>query len=114
MILPFPTCVYLGLAPVAPPTFNQGLTHLRPNCDGQFLRVPACRPTALGSYLWLQMPGSLGLRPWGQGQVRQGGVDPVSGGGTERPENRRCGGKAEFRAKTALMPARSRLSRPSR
>lgn len=42
------------------------------------------------------------------------GVDPVSGGGTERPENRSVGGrKGRVPGQKAPMPARNRLSRPS-
>lgn len=42
------------------------------------------------------------------------GVDPVSGGGTERPENRSVGGgKAEFRAKRpSCQPAADSLDLP--
>lgn len=37
--------------------------------------MPACRPTTLGSYLWLQyLPGSLGLRPLGRRRARRGWI----------------------------------------
>ena len=73
---------------------------LPPHCP-QLLPLAAVPARFLGA----EAPGEV---------AGKAGVDPVSGGGPERPENRSVGGrKGGVPGQTAPVPARNRLSRPA-